>query len=388
MSDNKIRMKHILEIDRQINQIQDLDILLETILREARKSVGADAGTIYVTQGEQLAIKYAQNATLSQALAPGQKLIYSVFKVDINRKSLAGYAAATKEILNVSDVYAIPAEKDYIFDATYDKIAGYATKSVLAIPLITNFGSVVGVLQLINPKNEDGKIRSFGEEDLLFAQHFAGGATMAIQRAQMTRTLLLRMISMAELRDPKETGPHVNRVAGFAMEIYDAWANRQGIPLEEKNSRRDVLRMAAMLHDVGKVAISDLILKKPGHFTDDEYKMMQSHTWLGSRLFNDAQSDFDRIAAEVAQTHHENWDGTGYPEGLQGEEIPLFGRITAIADVYDALCSRRVYKEAWDEAAVLEEMRALGGKKFDPQLLEIFFAVYGNIKQVVNLYPD
>ncbi len=388
MLTDETKLRRILDFDRRLNQIQDLDILLETILREARDAVSADAGTIYVAQGRELAIKYAQNDTLSRALAPGEKLIYSVFKIGINKKTIAGYAAATQEILNIPDVYSLPEEKDYTFDPAYDRLAGYTTRSVLAIPLVTNFGVLAGVLQLINARDGEGGIRPFNEEDQLFARHFAGNATMAIQRAQMTRTLLLRMIGMAELRDPKETGAHVNRVAGYAVEIYDGWAVRNGVPDKERVRNRDILRMAAMLHDVGKVAISDMILKKPGRFTDDEYKLMKSHTWLGADLFGNQQSDFDQVAAEVARSHHERWDGTGYPKGLKGGEIPLFGRIVSLADVYDALCSRRVYKEAWDEEAVLQEIREERGRKFDPQVTDIFLAVYNNIKQVASLYPE
>jgi HD-GYP domain-containing protein (c-di-GMP phosphodiesterase class II) len=224
----------------------------------------------------------------------------------------------------------------------------------------------------------------------------------------MTRAILLRMIRMAELRDPKETGPHVNRVAGYAVEIYERWAYKKGLPTREIEKTRDNLRMAAMLHDVGKVAISDLILKKPARFTDDEYEIMKTHTYMGARLFVDKQSEFDDIAQMVALTHHENWDGTGYPgridvetgipldipdgccstPGKKREEIPLFGRIVAIADVYDALCSNRVYKEAWTEDKVLEEMRKMSGTKFDPELVEVFFEVLPNIQTVLSKYPD
>ncbi|MDR0497256.1 MAG: HD domain-containing protein, partial [Treponema sp.] len=162
-----------------------------------------------------------------------------------------------------------------------------------------------------------------------------------------------------------------------------------------------------MLHDVGKVAISDAILKKPAKFTPDEYEIMQKHTVFGSALFDDPQSSLDLLSRDIAFTHHENWDGTGYPGwldsslgtplktgedgkvlGKKGEEIPLAGRIVSIADVFDALCSRRVYKEPWTEENVLDEIRKISGTKFDPELVDIFFEVLPNIKQIQALYPE
>jgi HD-GYP domain-containing protein (c-di-GMP phosphodiesterase class II) len=212
---------------------------------------------------------------------------------------------------------------------------------------------------------------------------------------------------MSELRDPKETGAHVNRVAGYAVELYDRWAYHHKIPDVERDKFRDTLKIAAMLHDVGKVAISDIILKKPARFTPEEYAIMQGHTYFGARLFDDIQSPLDVIASDIALTHHENWDGTGYPGwidpmtlkpirtdsngkplGRKGEEIPLGGRIVAIADVFDALSSRRVYKEPWDEQSVYNEIRKLSGIKFDPELVDIFFEILPNIKQIRDLYPE
>jgi HD-GYP domain-containing protein (c-di-GMP phosphodiesterase class II) len=170
---------------------------------------------------------------------------------------------------------------------------------------------------------------------------------------------------------------------------------------------KDTLRIASMLHDVGKVAISDIILKKPSSFTPEERKIMQHHSVYGAQLFEDPQSPLDNLAKEIAMTHHENWDGTGYPGwidpvtekplktdsegnvlGRKGEEIPLIGRIVAIADVYDALCSKRSYKDPWPEEKVLEEIISLSGTKFDPELVDIFFEIFPNIKQVQRLYPE
>lgn len=406
MNKNLESLKDILELDNELNKIQDLDILLERILLEARKIANADAGSVYLKDGSELHIRYAHNDTKQQELPPGQKLIFTVFKVPVNKKTISGYVAATGQPVNIPDVYAIPKDAPYSYDPSFDKKSGYKTVSNLTVPLQTNTGEILGVLQIINAQNKHGTVIPFSDDDQLLVTHFATNATVALQRAKMTRAILLRMISMAELRDPKETGAHVNRVAGYSVEIYECWAHKVGLPRNQIEKTRDILRMAAMLHDVGKVAISDTILKKPARFTPEEYAIMKTHTWLGADLFKDKQSEFDEIAQMVALSHHENWDGSGYPghvkmdgtptktdkngevKGKKGTEIPLFGRIVAIADVYDALRSKRVYKEAWSEEDVLVEMKKMAGSKFDPELLDIFFEVLPAIQNISDKYPE
>jgi putative nucleotidyltransferase with HDIG domain len=400
------KLKEIIRLGSEINTVQDLDILMERILFETRRIASADAGTIYIKNKNDLVFTHAQNKTLSDRLPEGKKLIYANFRLPITQKSLSGYAALTGETIIEQDVYSIK-DKPYGFDKSFDEKADYRTKSVMTLPLKNERNDVLGVMQIINPKDNACEITGFTDEDILYVQHFAGMASMVIQKAQMTRALILRMIQMAEMRDPKETGAHVNRVASYSVEMYELWAKRKGIKNEEIEVNRDILRMAAMLHDIGKVAISDLILKKPARFSREEYEVMKSHTYQGAKIFYEPQSRVDEIAREVALTHHENWDGTGYPGHvdiltgealrkdlignplpLKGEEIPLFGRIVAIADVYDALSSKRVYKESWEETEVFNEIKALSGIKFDPELVDIFFECIDVIRSIREKYPE
>jgi response regulator RpfG family c-di-GMP phosphodiesterase len=407
--------KSILTLDAELNKVKDLDLLLERLLKEARKVVHADAGSIYVREMrvekgervEKLVIKYSQNDTMQKVLPEGQRLIYSIFTLPINTRTISGYCASKQVLVNVQDVYHLPPDSPYSYSPTYDRISGYKTISTLAIPLTTPDNRLMGVIQMINAKDKDGNTIAFSRNDEFLLTHFAARATIALQRAQSMRTMILRMTKMSELRDPKETGTHVNRVAGYSLEIYDGYAREKGISMEEREKYRDSLRIAAMLHDVGKVAISDMILKKPGRFTPEEYQIMQHHTVYGAGLFDDPQSPIDELSRDIALTHHENWDGSGYPGwidpitmkpikadsqgkpiGRKGEEIPSAGRIVAIADVYDALCSKRVYKDPWTEDQVVDELRSLRGVKFDPELLDIFFRVYPNIKQIKSMYPE
>lgn len=409
MFDEKQRLKQIIELGQEITQVKDIDILLERILAVARRFVNADAGSIYVKENDRLRFISAQNDTLKKRLAPGKKLIYSSFAIPVDMSSIAGYVAYTGEILNIPDVYDLPKGLPYAFNKEYDRVSDYHTQSMLTVPLKLTRRGIIGVMQLINARDESGNVYSFLKEDEPFIMHFAGSAALAVEHAEMTRDMILRMIKMAELRDPKETGPHVNRVAAYSVEIYETWAARRGMPADEIERNKDVLRMAAMLHDVGKVAISDAILKKPAKLDPDEIVVMRQHTYLGSRLFSEHYSEFDEASSIVALNHHEKWDGTGYPgyidaatgrplpgyelenggaRGKKAEETPPFGRVVAIADVYDALSCRRVYKEPWGEDRVLETLKSDSGKHFDPEMIDAFFASLDTIRAVAKRYPE
>jgi len=409
MLTEKEKLDALARLGIDLSQIHDLDILMERILTEARRFVNADAGSIYIRDKDMLHFNFTQNDTLQKRLAAGEKLIYSTFSVPVNEKSIAGYVADSGQPLNLPDVYKIDSTKPYHFKKEIDEDSNYTTHSALTIPLINFNDDTLGVLQIINAQNEQARTIAFSDKDEKMMLHFASIAAVALERAQMTRAILLRMIRMAEMRDPKETGAHVNRVGGYAVEIYERWAIRRSFSRKEIDKNRDIFRMAAMLHDVGKIAISDLILKKPGRFNPEEYEIMKKHTVLGAQLFQDRQSDFDDAAAQVALNHHERWDGDGYPghvdiatgnplqgfqqpdgsaAGKSAEEIPIYGRIVALADVYDALSSARVYKEAWDEADVLSKIEENSGGHFDPELVEIFFESLDLLRSIQKRYTD
>ena len=399
------KLMNIITLDSELNKIKDEDILLERILLEARKVVNSDAGTIYRKNGTELSASYAQNDTLLKKLPQGEKLPFKTFKFPISKTTISGYVASTGKLINLEDAYHVPKNARYSYDCSYDEKSGYRSQSMLTVPLQTAQGGILGVIQMINKMDPKGKIVPFTNDDEVLVMHFAANATVTLQRAMLYRDVLMRMISMAELRDPKETGPHVNRVAGYCIEIYERWARKKNIDPVEFDRNKDNFKIAAMLHDVGKVAISDLILKKPSRFTPEEYEIMKTHTVHGARLFKDPKSELDIMSRDVALTHHENWDGTGYPGrinlrtgrpkgrakiavGLKGEEIPIWGRIVSIADVYDALRSKRVYKEAWSENDVLEEMKKLTGTKFDPALMDVFHESLPVLRHIAEKYVD
>jgi len=409
MLSEKEKLERLTNLGVELNQVRDLDILLERVLHNARKFVNADAGSIYIRDGDQLSFSYTQNETLQRRLPSGEKLIYNFFSLPIDKQSIAGWVAITGQVLNIKDVYHLDHKATYHFSVHYDETSGYTTRSLITVPLKTATGEILGILQIINAQDENMNVIPFTPDDEILMLHFASIASVALERAQMTRSILLRMIRMSKMRDPKETGAHVNRVGGYSVEIYEQWARRHDLPIKTIERERDCLRMAAMLHDVGKVAISDIILKKPARFNEDEYEIMKQHSFLGAKLFLDSQSDFDKAAHDVALNHHECWDGKGYPGyidtetglpkdgftdangkaiGKKGEEIPIFGRIVSLADVYDALSFKRVYKKAWKEKDVLALIEQQAGKQFDPELVEIFFSRLNVIRSIRERYSE
>ncbi len=403
-SDREI-LKEILKISEEINNIADIDVLLDKVLFEVRRFTKAESGTIFLVDEDKLVMNYTQNEVLFSK-NPSMRYNYLNKEIPIDDGSIAGATVKMGKILEFKDVYKMPknnAKCDCTFNKDFDTVNKYRTKSIISIPLKTIRNKVIGVMQVINAKNASGKVTSFSEQDKIFISYFANDAAMAIERAKSTRQMVLRMLRMVEFRDPKETGMHVNRMGAYAVEIYHRWAENRGFPPEFIRRYKDKLRIAAMLHDAGKVAISDQILKKPGKLDEAEFNKMKMHTILGYRLFSAKESELDAMAAEIALSHHEKWDGTGYPGkltdlqlseevtlggGKKEEEIPITGRIVALADVYDALMSKRVYKDAWEEEKTLGYIRENAGKHFDPEVVDSFFQIYEIIKAIRERYKE
>ena len=159
-----------------------------------------------------------------------------------------------------------------------------------------------------------------------------------------------------------------------------------GLGIEKKHA--ELIFNAAAMHDVGKIGIPDNILSKPGKLTPEEWAIMQGHSAIGSEIIGSQGSDLLKISATIAKTHHEKWDGSGYPDGLKGEEIPIEGRIAAIADVFDALTAKRPYKQPWPTEKALGLIREESGAHFDPTIVEVFLQIVPEILEIQELYSD
>ena len=195
---------------------------------------------------------------------------------------------------------------------------------------------------------------------------------MSITTSDVTKAL-------AEFRDP-ETGAHIQRMAHYSQII--------ALGLDLSLAQQRLILEAAPMHDVGKIGIPDYILLKPGKLTPEEFEVMKGHSSIGYELLKESRSEILKAGAQIAISHHEKYDGSGYPRGLKGNDIPLFGRIVAVADVFDALTSERPYKKAWplEEARrYLEEGR---GKHFDPLCVEALLAEWDLVLDVRQRFAD
>jgi len=400
MSNRSQRFENLLHISHKLNYTDDIDSVLERILMEARSLTDSEAGTIYLRYGDELVFEHTQNDLLFTSNLDN-KNNYLSQRIPVTDSSIAGFVALNSlkgdgqdTVLNFPDVYDLSDTYPFHFDKSFDTGNDYRTKSILATSVDNVNGENIGVIQLINKKGNRKQSIQFDKDDETVLSSFADLAAVHIERARITKEMILRMIKMAELRDPKETGAHVNRVGAYSAELYEHWAIKNGISEKEIKKVKGDYRMASMLHDVGKVGISDTILKKPGLFNDEERQIMKNHTIYGTELFKYAASDMDKLASEISISHHENWDGTGYPgsrthqKGYAGENIPLSGRIVRITDVYDALISVRCYKEAWKEQDVLDEIDKKSGIEFDPFLVTCFFDIYETIKNIQVKYEE
>lgn len=374
----------------ELMQSTDMSFIFDTLLTQARHISMADAGTIFLVEDDRLVFSYAQNETLFNA-SQWARQQYLNASLPIDTSSIAGFVAIYQTTLNIADVRKLPPDVPYSFNESLDRASGYNTVSMCVVPLRGRDGNLVGVMQLINSKR--GKdILPFTPYILLQVEKLCLLGAQTIARGLMVRDMILRMLQTAALRDPTETGSHVMRVGAMVAEIYHAWGKKREMNTADILKAKAQLRLAAMLHDVGKVGISDLILKKPGRLTPEERLEMQRHSALGGQLFSDARWDMDTLAREIALHHHQKWDGSGYTGDpdyppLSGEDIPLGARLVAVADVFDALISPRSYKEPWPVEKAVAYIQEGAGSHFDPEVVDAFLEIQDTIEAIRSKYP-
>jgi response regulator RpfG family c-di-GMP phosphodiesterase len=241
----------------------------------------------------------------------------------------------------------------------------------------------MGAFQAINKITSEGVFTQEDLKHLNLTSTYSGKsieAAMYLERVEKTQRTAIFMIGQQAESRSRETGNHVRRVAEYCGLI----GNYRGLSVQDI----ELIRLASPMHDAGKVATPDAILKKPGRLTPDEFIIMQQHAQIGYDVLNSSNESIFQTAATIAITHHEKWNGSGYPNKLIGDSIPLFGRITAVADVFDALSNDRCYKKAWPMEKVAQLFREESGQHFDPMLAQILLDHLDEFLQINDEYRD
>ena len=359
------RLEHLQslhKIDQAIAGSMDVSLILKAILNQVISQLGVDAAVILLYNPATNLLEYETGHGFRT-----QSLQHTRLSLG---EGYAGLVALGRQTVQIPDLQT--RNTDFLRSPTFSQ-EGFV--SYFGVPLIAK-GEIKGVLEIFYRTVFEAET-----EWLNFLETLAGQAAIAIDNATLFKGLQLSNIQLTmaydatidgwshalDLRD-KETEGHTQRVTEITMRLAQA--------MDISDTELVHIRRGALLHDIGKMGVPDGILFKPDKLTDEEWDIMKMHPQFAYDMLSPIA--YLKPALDIPYCHHEKWDGTGYPQGLKGEQIPLAARIFAMVDVYDALTSDRPYREAWLKEKTLEYIRKQNGKHFDPQLVEVFLAVIGN----------
>lgn len=358
-------LRTIFDYVGRIADERDIDQLLILLADMGRDLISADRCTVWLLN--------RKTKELWSKVAHGMDRIIIPVTAGI-----AGCVAVTGDSLIINDPYS-----DDRFDKDVDKKTGYHTRNILGLPINDGEGKIIGVFQAINKMPEPENFSEQDLEHLLLAATYTGKALdAAILQEEIEATqreIIFTLAETGEMRS-KETGYHVKRVAEFSR----LFAVKYGMNEEEA----ELIKLSSPMHDIGKIAIPDSILLKPGKLTPEEWKIMQSHASLGYEMLKHSDRRLLKSAAIIANEHHEKWNGEGYPNGKKGEDIHIYGRITAMSDVFDALGNARVYKPAWELDRIVKLFEEEKGHQFDPKLVKVFLDGLDDFVKIKETYKD
>ena len=350
----------LVKIGRSITAVTDINVLLKVIAEETKIAIQADRCTVFMYDKD-------KNELWSK-VALGMDSQEIRFPAD---RGLAGYVVKTGEPLNIPDAY-----NDSRFNPDIDKETGYRTKTILCMPIKNNNQEIIGAFQVLNKLNG---VFTKGDEDLLAA--IGGSASIALENAQLFEqqkelykeqkelfeSFIDTLATSIDARD-KITAGHSSRVKLYSMLLVDE------LGCDEKF--KELVEKAAILHDIGKIGIRDSVLQKEGKLTDDEYKHIQEHVRITHDILEKIHMSQDfKTITEIACSHHEKYDGSGYYRHLSGENIPYGGRILAVADVFDAITSKRHYRDKMPIQNVIDILISGKNKHFDGNLVDTFLKI-------------
>ena len=350
----------LVKIGRSITAQTDINILLKVIAEETKIALQADRCTVFLLDRDknELWSKVALGMDSQEIRFPANK-------------GLAGYTVRTGNSINIKDAY-----NDDRFNPDVDKATGYKTKTILCMPIKNNNHEIIGAFQVLNKLNG---VFSKNDEELLVA--IGGSASIALENAQLFEqqkelykeqkelfeSFINTLATSIDARD-KITAGHSSRVKLYTMLIADE--------LKMDSHNREILEKAATLHDIGKIGIRDSVLQKEGKLTPEEYKHIQEHVQITHNILQNIawNSDFKQIS-EIACSHHEKFDGSGYYRHLKGEEISYGGRILAVSDVFDAITSKRHYRDKMPIENVINILLEGKNAHFDANLVDVFLSI-------------
>ena len=359
----------LVKIGRSITAVTDIDVLLKVIAEETKIAIQADRCTVFMLDKE-------KNELWSK-VALGMDSQEIRFPAD---KGLAGYVVKTGEPLNIPDAYNDPR-----FNPDIDKETGYRTKTILCMPIKNNNQEIIGAFQVLNKLSG---VFTKGDEDLLVA--IGGSASIALENAQLFEqqkelykeqkilfeSFIDTLATSIDARD-KITAGHSSRVKLYSMLIVDE--------LGCDSKFKELVEKAAILHDIGKIGIRDSVLQKEGKLTDDEYKHIQEHVRITHDILEKIHTSDDfKMITEIACSHHEKYDGSGYYRHLSGEDIPYGGRILAVAGVFDAITSRRHYRDKMPIQNVIDILLSGKNKHFDGNLVDAFLRI--SVDKIIRVF--
>ncbi len=350
------RLSALLEISDYLASTLDLDELLLRVMEVTRKQLNAERCTVFL-------IDFERDELWSKIAMGVQEEIR--FSLD---KGIAGHVARTGETLNIKDAYADPR-----FNPEVDKKTGYRTRNLLTMPMRNKKNEIIGVFQVLNKKEG-----SFTAEDIELLKAISSIAATAIENASLYDELNQSFVSFVETLsitlDARDyiTSGHSRRVTLYSVQV----ARLMRLPKKEI----ELIRYAALLHDIGKLGIPEIVLFKNKKLTEEEYNIIKRHAVLSKSILSKIR--FQRHLKEIPQiaaAHHEKIDGSGYPQGLKGDEIPRGGKILALCDVFDALTSRRQYKDRMDIVEVMDILERETGRSFEPFVVYHFKNITLNV---------
>ncbi len=350
------RLHSLLDVTQTLSSVIDLDTLLFKIMDVVKINLQADRCTVFLLDKE-------RNELWSK-VAMGVK---SEIRFPAN-KGIAGFVASSGEVLNIPDAYA-----DYRFNPEIDKKTGYKTENMLTMPMRDKQNDVIGVFQVLNRK---GGPFTASDEELLAA--ISSIAASAIENAILYQEIRKSFVSFIETLsttlDARDyiTSGHSRRVTLYAVQIARL--------MRLKPAEINRIRYAALLHDIGKIGVPEIVLFKNKKLSDEEYEIIKRHASLSKSILSKIHFQKGlRDVPAIASSHHEKIDGTGYPDGLKGDEIPLGGKILAVCDVFDALTSRRQYRDRMEIEKVVDILEKESGTAFEPFVVYQFKQIRLNV---------